>query len=85
MGAGGRGAVKLGEGGYGVWGEAGGAAETRQGRIMVALLPNVREVDLIWRTVGSPGKQRRDVDGRALSRPRVWVEGPEAGDPVRLL
>lgn len=50
--------------GYGVWGEAGGAAETRRGRVVVAVLPNVREVDLIWRTVGRPGKPRRDgMDG----------------------
>lgn len=49
-----------------MWGEAGGAAETRWGRITVAVLPNVREVDLIWRTVGRPGKPRRDGNGWAL-------------------
>lgn len=39
VGSGKRGAVRLGEEGYGVWGESGGTAETGQGQDMAASLP----------------------------------------------
>lgn len=70
-----------------MWGEAGGAAETREGQIVACAA--VRHMDLIWRAKEERGWNcfedvSRGTRGRRAGKAALWVQVVLPGVPGHL-